>query len=224
MASPPAQSIRGFYSIVDLAFCASHGELRHLLGRLFAAGSRVFQLRGKSVSDSIMLGFAETLVDRVRALPGAVCLINDRVDIALAVAADGVHLGQDDLPIAEARELLGPNAVIGLSTHSLAQVRAAMADTPSYIGFGPVFATRTKAKPDPAQGLANLRDAVAHSHCPVVAIGGIGTDNVDEVWGTGVHAIAAIAAVLDCADPEAVVRRLLRRCTTSATASPKTGC
>ncbi len=151
---------------------------------------------------------AVLLTDRA----GARLIINDRVDVAKLVGAAGVHLGQDDLPVAAARSLLGPTAIIGFSTHNLDQVtaaaRAAVAD---YIGFGPIFPTTSKERLDPLQGLAGLRHIRPHIRLPIVAIGGITEAQAAEVLATGADAVAMIGAIVRAADATAAVRGLLAR-------------
>jgi thiamine-phosphate pyrophosphorylase len=138
---------------------------------------------------------------------GAALIVNDRIDIALAAGADGVHLGQNDLPIEDARRI-SQDLWIGISTHDVAQVRAACAAGADYLGFGPVFATTTKERPDPVQGIAGLRAAVAEAAGrPVVAIGGITAADVAEVYRAGAHAVCAISAVNDARDPRDAARR-----------------
>ena len=146
---------------------------------------------------------------RVGRMARAVCdaariplVINDRVDVALIVGADGVHLGQTDLPIGEARAIAGERLCVGVSTHDLDQVRAACAAGADYLGFGPVFATSTKENPDRVQGLEGLRAAVGVAKVPIVAIGGITLDQIAAVYGTGAAAICAISAVNEAPDPD----------------------
>jgi len=159
-----------------------------LAAKLVEGGARVLQVRGKKLDARAMLA----ALDEIRAAaPGAVLIVNDRVDVALAGRADGVHLGQTDLPLAEARRL-APNLLIGVSTHNLPQVEAARGA--DYIGFGPVFATATKENPDPVVGLDGLRAACARG-IPVVAIGGIELAHLDAVVAAGAHAAAVIRAV-----------------------------
>jgi thiamine-phosphate diphosphorylase len=142
---------------------------------------------------------------------GAALVIDDRVDIALIVCADGVHLGQSDLPLAAARALAGGRLWIGVSTHDLAQVQAAVAGGADYLGFGPVFATTTKFRADPVQGLEGLREAVALAGaCPVVAIGGITPARAEAVYAAGATAVCAISAVNDAADVHAAAVALRR--------------
>jgi thiamine-phosphate pyrophosphorylase len=148
---------------------------------------------------------------------GAAMIVNDRLDVALAADADGVHLGQTDLPLAAARAAAESGARplwIGVSTHDEEQVRAACAAGADYIGFGPVFETRTKANPDPVQGLAGLRAAVARAGAvPVVAIGGITADRVAGVYGAGAASICAIGAVNEAPDVRAAATMFSRKVT-----------
>ncbi len=134
--------------------------------------------------------------------------INDRADIARLVEADGVHLGQDDLPLAEAREIVGPRMIIGISTHSNDEIDAAQGA--DYIGFGPIFATQSKPGSilPPPHGIEGLRQAVRRSKIPVVAIGGITARTVADVYAVGARCVAAIAELCNAPDPEAAVRAL----------------
>ena len=141
----------------------------------------------------------------------ALLIINDRTDVAKLVDADGVHLGQDDLPPAAARAILGPDKIIGLSTHSLDQAQAAArAGIADYIGFGPIYATTTKEHPDPVQGLAALRVVRRHVHLPIVAIGGITAATMRDVRDAGADAVAMIGDIVGAADVRGKVASLLR--------------
>lgn len=139
---------------------------------------------------------------------GALLFINDRPDVARLCGADGVHLGQDDLPLLEARAIVGPRMIIGISTHSDAEIDAAQGA--DYLGFGPVFATQSKpgAVLPPPHGIEGLRRAVQRSRVPVVAIGGITAGNAGEVAATGARCAAAIAELCRAPDPEAATRAL----------------
>ena len=141
---------------------------------------------------------------------GALFLINDRVDLALAVEADGVHLGQQDLPIETARQLLGSNRIIGRSTTNPAEMAKALAEGADYIGVGPVYATPTK--PDKAAaGLDYVRYAATHSPVPFFAIGGIDSQNLDEVMAAGGDRVAIVRALMQAADPTAASQKLVAR-------------
>ena len=199
-------AIRGFYAVL--------GRDDEVLARaLLASGARVLQLRikGERPATAGQLVRAGRMARRVCDEYGAALVINDRIDVALTVGANGVHLGQTDLPIARALELAGSRLWIGISTHNGDQVLAAVDGGADYLGFGPVFATTTKRNPDPVQGLDGLRAAVRYAGpVPVVAIGGITAERAAEVYATGVAAICAIGAVTGAADVTAAGRRFSR--------------
>jgi len=134
--------------------------------------------------------------------------VNDRPDIALLAGADGVHLGQEDLPPRDARRTLPASTLLGLSTHDAGQVEAAAEEPVDYIAIGPVFPTRTKADARPTVGLAGVRSARARTRLPLVAIGGITADNARAVIEAGADGVAVLSAVLAGEDVEAAVRRL----------------
>jgi len=198
-------AISGFYAVLDRDDAA--------LARALVGEARVLQVRIKPAGGAVDAGELVRIARMARRIcddAGAALIVNDRVDIALEVDADGVHLGQTDLPIEDARRI-APELWIGVSTHNLAQVRAAWDAGADYLGFGPVFATTTKANPDPVQGLEGLRAAVAAATGrPVVAIGGITAETAGEVYRTGAHAICAIGAVNGARDPRDAARRLAR--------------
>ncbi|MSP63217.1 MAG: thiamine phosphate synthase [Myxococcales bacterium] len=174
---------------------------------LLDGGARILQLRMKGASAAALLA----VVDEMRPLcrrREATLIINDRLDVALAGGADGVHLGQDDLPLAAARALAPPGFLIGVSTHGEAQAFAASDGGADYIGFGPVFATATKENPDPVVGLGALTALCRRVRIPVVAIGGISLDHVPEVVAAGAAAAALIAAVNGAPDVAAAARQV----------------
>jgi thiamine-phosphate pyrophosphorylase len=178
-----------------------------VLAALLEAGVSILQLRVKSLPPVDFLELAKQARAVTRA-HGCQLIINDRVDIALACGADGVHLGQDDLPLRAGRKLMGQK-IIGISTHDLDQARAAERDGADYIGFGPMFGTRTKATGYEARGpemLQQIRGAVT---LPIVAIGGITEANVQEVWQAGADSVAIIGDVLHDNDPGAKALRIL---------------
>lgn len=173
-----------------------------------AGGARLLQLRAKAISPRELLAAAERIAPAARAA-GALFLVNDRPDIARAVEADGVHLGQDDLPVAAARRVLGPGRIVGVSTHDLDEARSAEAAGAAYIGVGPVYATTSKGAPLPARGLALVRAVRALVRCPIVAIGGITPATASAVLDAGADAVAMIAALVRADDPAAAVRSTL---------------
>ena len=146
---------------------------------------------------------------------GALFIVNDRVDLALAVEADGVHLGQGDLPPLAARRLLGPERLIGRSTHCPDHLRQAVADGCDYVGVGPVHATPTKPGRPPV-GLDYVRQATACSPVPCFAIGGVNLENAHQAMGSGAHGVAVVRALMSASDPGAVTRQLLQVIETSA--------
>jgi thiamine-phosphate pyrophosphorylase len=188
--------VRGFYAVVD-------GEWDEALAeKLVRGGACALQLRMKKASTRSFLAAAEQARAFTR-LHGIPYIVNDRLDVALAVGADGVHLGQDDLPPAAARAI-APKLIIGFSTHNVEQVRAASGA--DYLGFGPVFATSTKENPDPVQGLDGLAAAVRATRLPIVAIGGITPEHAAAIRAVGAAAACAISSVNRAPDPVAAAR------------------
>jgi len=194
---------RGFYAVLD--------RDDEVLARALAAEADVLQVRIKPGTPDEILRVAR-MARRVCDDAGILMFVNDRIDLALAARADGVHLGQTDLPLAEARSLVGDRLKIGISTHDLAQMQRACAGQPDYAAFGPVFTTSTKANPAPVVGLPGLAAAVrAAGAVPVVAIGGITPRDGNAVFAAGVSAICAIASVNTAPDVGAAARCLSRR-------------
>jgi thiamine-phosphate pyrophosphorylase len=212
--------LRGYYAIVNVdltgraATAGDAVEPRAVAARaerLLAARPCCLQLRAKGADARALLELAAPLGDLCRRAAIPFC-VNDRLDVALAVGADVVHLGQDDLPLEDARrmrELAGARGlVIGFSTHNIAQARAAAEGGADYIGFGPVFGTASKARPDPTVGLAALGEVCRAVRVPVVAIGGIGLDDAAAVAAAGAAAAAIIAAIDRAPDPAAAGQRV----------------
>lgn len=197
----------GLYAIVDPERCGGRDPIA-LAEAILAGGCAAIQLRAKQLADRDRLALAR----RIRALArarGIQFVINDRPDLAILAGADELHLGQDDLPIAEARRIVGAMP-IGRSTHDLAQARAAVAEGADRIGFGPVFDTRSKERPDPTVGVALLSEIVRAVPIPVVAIGGITLERAPAVRASGVAHAAVIAAIGESDDPERAARDLHR--------------
>jgi thiamine-phosphate pyrophosphorylase len=203
--------MRGYYAILDATPELLDAALALVARaeRLLAASPCCLQLRAKAAGALALEAAARLLVPLCRAARVPFC-VNDRLDVALAVGADVVHLGQDDLPLADAlrvRAAAGrPDLLIGFSTHNPAQALAAAGAGADYIGFGPVFGTRSKANPDPTVGLAALADVCRAVSVPVVAIGGITLDAVPSVARAGASAAALIAAIDTAPDPSAAGR------------------
>ena len=172
---------------------------------LVAGGARLLQLREKQASAREILRLARELR---RVLPKDVTLIvNDRADLAVAAKADGVHLGQDDIPAGAARRIIGDQRILGISTHNLQQVQWAQATSANYLAIGPVFHTISKDKPDPTIGLEGVRQARALTAKPLVAIGGITLDNCQSVIEAGANSVAVIGELLR--DPRKVTAQFL---------------
>jgi thiamine-phosphate pyrophosphorylase len=177
---------------------------------LLDGGARLLQLRWKAASPRELLA-AATAIRGLTHDAGALLLVNDRPDVARAVDADGVHLGQDDLPISAARRVLGARRLIGVSTHDVEQAGAAEAAGADYIGVGPIYATSTKTDALAARGLAHVSAVRAAVRCPLVAIGGITPATAAAVRAAGADAVAMIGALVRATDPAAAVREVLAR-------------
>lgn len=193
------------YVIIDRA-AAGARDLADLTQAAIRGGADVLQLRDTQASARALLREARRLLPLTRAarIP---LIINDRLDVALAAEADGVHLGQADLPLQEARALLGPRRLIGISTHSLEQALAADIERADYIGFGPIFATPTKPEYPPI-GLTLIPELAATLSIPFFCIGGIDATTLHDVLAKGAHGVAVVRAVCAARDPESATRRL----------------
>ncbi|WP_298063227.1 thiamine phosphate synthase [uncultured Rikenella sp.] len=171
-------------------------------------GVRMLQLREKNLPDGELLRIAR----EVRAVTRGTqtrFLVDDRPDIAVLCGADGVHVGQSDLPVAEVRRIVGEGMIVGLSTHSVAQATAAQsAKGVDYIGFGPVYPTPTKAVPDPVVGTALLKEVLGFSRLPVVAIGGLFPENIGPVIDAGARNPCLVRYFMEPPDPAEVERRI----------------
>ena len=173
------------------------------------AGADCLQLREKNLESREFLNRARLLVELCHG-HGVMCIINDRPDITLLAGADGVHLGQDDLPAIEARKILGHDKIIGVSTHCMDHAKAALRDGADYLGVGPFFRSGTKPR-DFVAGPAYAAEVTRTIQLPLVAIAGINEENVDQVLATGIRAIAVTAAVTGQDDPKAAAARLKAR-------------
>jgi thiamine-phosphate pyrophosphorylase len=188
---------------------ADPGRLPDLIRGAVAGGVGIVQLREKSLPDdelTALANAARALCERI----GALLIVNDRPGVALEAGADGVHVGQDDLGVAEVRELVGSEMLVGLSTHTAAEIEAVDRDLVDYIGVGPVHATPTKPG-RPAVGLDLVRHAAAHAPVPFFAIGGLDVGNLGEVLGAGAERVCVLRAIAAAADPEAAARALVER-------------
>jgi thiamine-phosphate pyrophosphorylase len=180
------------YAITDRQWSnCTHEEIVRMM---LDGGAQLIQLRDKAAIGRELLDQAIACM-RLTRKAGATLIINDRVDVALTADADGVHLGQEDLSVAEAREILGKDKIIGVSTHSIDQFRAALESSADYIAVGPVYPTMTKENPDPVVGLDLVREARKLTDRPLVAIGGINHERAPEVLAAGADCVAAISAL-----------------------------
>jgi thiamine-phosphate pyrophosphorylase len=200
---------RGLYAIVDPELCRGRAPLA-VAEAILNGGCAVLQLRAKHMADAELEALARRILQACRA-HDVPFVVNDRPELALRIGAAGVHLGQGDMPIAQARALLGNALAIGLSTHDLAQARHAQAAGADLIGFGPIFATTSKRDPDPVVGVHGLREVCSAVTLPVVAIGGIHEHNAVEVAAAGARMAAAIGALCGVESPQAAAATLHAR-------------
>ncbi len=191
------------------------GDLTIAVRQALAGGVRAVQLRSKTMTDREALALAR----EIRAAchdAGAVFIVNDRLDIALASGADGVHLGVDDLPVDDARQIAGADFVIGFSPETDEQIRSAGTRGASYLGVGPVFGTATKADAGDALGIDEFARRCSISLVPVVGIGGITLENAKETISAGAAGVAVVSAILGSGDPRGAAEALYHQVTTSA--------
>jgi thiamine-phosphate pyrophosphorylase len=181
-----------------------------LLRAYLDAGATFIQIRAKRLPSGAFLDLCDAAVAAARPF-GARLIVNDRVDVARLADAAGAHVGQDDLPPAQARRLLGADAILGCSTHSVEQIEAAVREPVSYIAVGPVFSTRSKETGYDAVGLALVRLAAQRAgHVPIVAIGGISLDTAEAVLAAGATCVAVIGDLLVTGDPRSRAAAYLR--------------
>jgi len=199
------------YAIIDPTQTSGRSPVE-LAGLLLDAGVRLIQYRDKQATSRELLEISRQIAERARKAQ-AIFMVNDRADVALAVDADGVHLGQDDLPPDLARKVLAPGKWIGYSTHNLDQVQEADRTSADYIAIGPVFPTRSKENPDPVVGLGGLRQARQATRKPLVAIGGITAENARSAIEAGADSVAVISDLVGAQDVAARVKDLLKALT-----------
>ena len=182
----------------------SHIELTE---QTISGGADTIQFRQKSGSTKELIEIAMGMRQVCRE-KGAVFIVNDRIDVAMAADADGVHLGQDDFPIPLARELLGKDRIIGGSAATPEEMENCIREGADYVGFGPVYPTGSKDDAGPVSGIDLLKGIVASTTIPIIAIGGIDRNNASQVMGTGAHGIAVISSVCCRDDPQKATREL----------------
>lgn len=200
----------GFYLILDESW-ASRCSLLEVLCEAGAAGVKVVQYRNKTGSMNQAYVAARTL-RRAAGERAMTFIVNDRCDLALAVEADGVHLGQTDLPLLLARKVVGNTMCIGVSTHNPDQVRMATEEGADYLGFGPIFPTGTKANPDQVVGIEGVSGIRELTALPIIAIGGITPDSVPALRAAGANGVAVASAILNAVDRPGMFSQFMATC------------
>lgn len=195
----------GLYVVITQEFCSPLDSLG-VLEAVAASGVKMVQLREKSLSKAALYEMAKKYRD-ITSANDMVLILNDHMDIAMAVGADGVHLGQDDLPCRAARSLT-EDLIIGISTHNLTEALAAEKEGASYINIGPIFSTQTKTLAMPPLGLDTLKEVVSHVSIPFTTMGGIKENNLEEVLNAGATRIAVVTEVTQSEDPRETASRL----------------
>ena len=201
-------NITGVYLVTDRASLFGK-SLDEVIFQAIKGGAIMVQLREKDVSTRFFIEEARR-IKKILSPYTVPLIINDRVDVALAVGADGVHIGQEDMPYPLARKLLGPGAIIGLSVETPEQVEAAEAFDVTYLGVSAIFVTPTKTNTQHHWGLEGLRKVRAMSRHPLVAIGGINTSNAAEVMQAGADSLAVVSAICSAPDPQKATEHLRR--------------
>ena len=201
-----AVSLPSLYAILDPEQIGQHA-VEDVLTELLHAGVKMLQLRAKALGGKDFLALAKLARSQTETY-NCRLIVNDRVDVAMLCNADGVHLGQEDLPLEVGRRLLG-NKIIGISTHNIEQARQAQTGGADYIGFGPMFGSQTKDTGYSARGIDMLTEIRATVTLPIVAIGGINEQNVSQVWRAGADSAAIISDILASRDITAKIDRIL---------------
>ncbi|WP_298404707.1 thiamine phosphate synthase [uncultured Chloroflexus sp.] len=194
------------YVVTDAGLSRGRSHLA-VIEAAIAGGATVVQYREKAAATRQMIAEAQALRELTRRA-GVPLIVNDRLDVALAIDADGVHVGQDDMPAALARRLIGPDKILGVSTANLAEAMQAVQDGADYLGVGPVLATPTKPDAAPPIGMDGLREICRHVPIPVVAIGGINATNAADAIAAGAQGIAVVSAVVAAEDVATAARQL----------------
>jgi thiamine-phosphate pyrophosphorylase len=194
------------YLVTDRALCGALG-VEEVVRRAVAGGVTVVQLRDPHAESGALIAQARALVALLRPT-GIPLIVNDRVDVAVAAGAAGAHVGQQDMPPADARALLGPERILGLSITAREQLRGSELQDIDYLGVGPIFATGTKPDAAPPIGSSGLAEIAAHSRWPIVAIGGLNESNAASAIRAGAHGVAVVSAICAAQDPELAARAL----------------
>ena len=218
MNSSRVGPLAGLYVILDPSV-GPRRSLGDILKDAAGAGAKLFQYRNKSAS--MKEAYVEAMeLRKIAAELGVTFIVNDRCDLALAVEADGVHLGQEDLPYGDARMIMGAGKLIGLSTHNPEQVHEADRLKPDYIGFGPIFKPGSKRDHDPVVGVQGLREIRRLTSLPIFAIGGITVENVADAMKAGADGVAVISAIVAAPDVRHAVTGIVSRMSSPASLAP----
>jgi thiamine-phosphate pyrophosphorylase len=196
------------YVILDAGLI--RGPVQEIAGQLIGVGVRMLQYRAKNASAREMLETATSLAEIARTR-GAGFFVNDRPDVAYLAGANGVHVGQDDLSVEQARAVMGQGRWVGVSTHNLQQFEEAAASSADYIAIGPIFETATKMNPDPVVGTELIRRVRPLTTKPIVAIGGIRLNKAADMIEAGADSVAVISDILGATDPAEQARQVIRR-------------
>lgn len=194
------------YLVLDPELCRTHSMVETTQAAI-AGGATIIQLRDKRAGTEGLIRIGRELMDAMRGT-GVPLIVNDDIDAAIAIGADGLHVGQDDLPTKTARDRLGPDKIIGLSIEDETVARKVDRSIVDYVGIGPVFATPTKPDHKPAIGFDGLASLVRIAGLPSVAIGGLKRDHVDPVFEAGANGIAVVSAICGQPDPEGATRKI----------------
>lgn len=197
------------YAITDRTWLKEGQTLAEVVAEVLENGATFLQIREKQLSEDAIASEGRELLEICRRCH-VPCIVNDSVEAALACDADGVHVGQDDIADQDVRALLGPDKILGITAHNVEEAKAAEAAGADYIGVGAVFPTSTKKNTQPLT-MEHLRDIVAAVSIPVVAIGGISADNVEQLTGSGVDGVAVVSALFGAENPGAATADMLRR-------------
>ena len=218
MNSSRVGPLAGLYVILDPSV-GPRRSLGDILKDAAGAGAKLFQYRNKSAS--MKEAYVEAMeLRKIAAELGVTFIVNDRCDLALAVEADGVHLGQEDLPYGDARMMMGAGKLIGLSTHNPEQVREADRLKPDYIGFGPIFKPGSKRDHDPVVGVQGLREIRRLTSLPIFAIGGMTVDNVADALKARADGVAVSSAIVAAPDVRHAVIGIVTRMSSPASPAP----
>ena len=205
--------IQGLYAICDNSFSPQHSHLA-LAQAFLRGGAKIIQLRMKNENPSQVKEVAQAIL-KEKEKYSFTFILNDYVELALELGADGIHVGENDLPIPEIRKIVratGRAPLLGYSSHSIKEAEQAVMEGADYVAFGAIFPTKTKGPGHPVQGLEKLRQLVEEISVPVVAIGGITKQNIDSVLETGISAIAMITALTQAVEIEEATRYFVQQC------------